>query len=63
MPEGDCIYVYQAKHECLCYTVGHSFVNFTDFVDFWDFHEICFTKNSISCKFMCIVKGAPNVIL
>ena len=47
------------------YTVGCSFsraVNFADFVDFWDFHEICFTENSILCKFMCIVKGAPNVV-
>ena len=32
-----------------------------DFVDFWDFHKICFTENSITCKFMCIVQSSANV--
>ena len=55
-------YVYfvpYAYHRVLFFE-GHKFHGFHGF---WDFHEICFAENSISCKFMCIVKGAPNVIL
>ena len=52
------------------HTIGHSFLRAVNFADFTDFGTLTFTKflspkingNSISCKFMCIVMGALNVI-